>query len=115
MKAWIGMDRNGDEGLAIVVFAETAGQAKAYTAMHENFCDYGFTNIRVNRCKGLDQFYKGKKEMDWHDEEDRVAMVRYAGFSCTYELSMDECRCLVPPPCPARLWCDRFLDWREER
>ena len=32
MKAYIGSDRNGDEGTEIVVFAESAGKAKAYVA-----------------------------------------------------------------------------------
>lgn len=49
MKAYTASDRNGDSGYSIVVFAETAGRAKAYAANSETFDDYDFTEIRVNR------------------------------------------------------------------
>ncbi len=113
MKAYITSDRNGDEGMSLVVFAETAGRAKAYTVGKDEFCDYGFTGIRANRCRLLDKFYKGKPEMDWFDPDDRVAMVQYANFECTYELSFAECRC-DESECPAREWCGRYQNWKDD-
>ena len=105
MKAYTASDRNGDEGITLVIFAESAGKAKAYAAQDDRFCDYGFTGIRVNRCKSLDQFYKGRPEMDWFDMDDRIAMVRYADFRCSTELSDYECHCEI---CTARKWCGRY-------
>lgn len=105
MKAWTASDRNGDSGFSIVVFAETAGKARAYTANSDYFDSYEFTEIRVNRCKALDQFYNGRKEMDWLDDNDRVAMVRYANFECSCEVWHPECEY---GECPAKEWCARY-------
>ena len=105
MKAYIASDRNGDEGTCIVVFAETAGKAKAYTAGTDTFCDYGFTGIRVERNVSLDRFYHGNPEMDWFDQKDRMAMVHYANMECSSEMSDAECRC---EECDSRKWCGRY-------
>lgn len=105
MKAYTASDRNGDSGYSIVVFAETAGQAKAYAASNDAFDGYDFTEIRVNRIKKLDRFYKGKCEMDWMDYEDRVAMVRYANYECSCEVWHPECE---KGECPAQQWCGRY-------
>lgn len=107
IKAYIAFDRNCDSDTQLVVFAETSGKAKAYAAGTDTLCDYGFTGIRVNRCKDLDRFYRGKPEMDWMDYEERVAMVRYAGFACSCEVCHPEC---VKYECPAQQWCGRY--WR---
>lgn len=105
MKAYSATDRNGDSPFSIVVFAETAGQAKAYAANSDMFDEYTFTEIRVNRCKALDSFYKGKPEMDWMNDDDRVAMVRYANYECSYEVWHPECE---HGECPAQQWCGRY-------
>ena len=105
MKAYTVTDRNGDEGTSLVIFAETAGKAKAYAAHTDTFCDYGFTGLRVNRISALDSCYRGKPEMDWLDMDDRVAMVRYADFECSPEVDWSEERCMQ---CDARTWCGRF-------
>ena len=49
MKAYTASDRNGDSGYSIVVFAETAGQAKAYAVSSDMFDEYDFTEIRVKQ------------------------------------------------------------------
>ena len=105
MKAYTASDRNGDIDYSIVVFAETAGQARAYVAQSEEFDGYSFTDIRVNRIKELDSFYKGKREMDWMNDEDRVAMVRYANYECGREVVHPECE---HGECPAQQWCGRY-------
>lgn len=105
MKAYEVTDRNGDEGISLIVFADTAGKAKAYAAGTDEFCDYGFTGIRVNRVPNLDKFYKGLSEMDWNNTEDRIAMVRYANFECSCEVWHPECE---HKKCPAQKWCGRY-------
>lgn len=107
-KAYSASDRNGDN--SIVVFAETAGQAKAYAAHSEMFDEYDFTEIRVNRCKALDRFYRGKPEMDWMNDNDRVAMVRYANYECSCEVWHPECE---RGECPAQQWCGRYEMMKE--
>ena len=105
MKAYVASDRNGDSGYSIVVFAETAGQAKAYARNSETFEDYEFTEMRVNRCKALDGHYRGNHEMNWLNDEDRVAIVRYANFECSGEVWHPECE---TGDCPAQEWCGRY-------
>ena len=105
MKAYTASDRNGDSGYSIVVFAETAGKARAYAASSETFDEYDFTEIRVNRCPALDRFYRGEPEMNWLNDDDRVAMVRYANFECSSEVWYPECE---EGECPAQEWCGRY-------
>lgn len=62
MKAYIAHDKNHDEPLALIVFAESPGMAKAYAANCDGFDCYGFTDIRVKRCPNLDKFYRRKEE-----------------------------------------------------
>ena len=107
MKAYSVSDANGDVGIDYVIFAETRGKAIRYAMDH---CDgafdwYSWTEMRAIRKAALDRFYKGKPAMDWCDMEDRVAMVRYANFSCSDEVmtTFDECQ-----RCDAHFWCDRF-------
>lgn len=110
MKAYTASDRNGDSGYSIVVFAETAGQAKAYARDSELFDSFEFTEMRVNRCKALDSYYRGNREMDWLNDEDRVAMVRYANFECSCEVWHPECE---TGECPAQEWCGRYERMKE--
>lgn len=105
MKAYSVSDRNGDADYSTVVFAETVGKAKAYAVGTDEFCDYGFTRLRAIRMPMLDKYYKGKPEMDWFDPKDRIAMVRYANYECSGELSFADCDC---ENCPAKKWCGRY-------
>ena len=107
MKAWIVSDANGNTGYSFIVFAETRGKAIKYAKDH---CDgefdwYEWTEMRALRVPALDSYYKGRPMMEWNNKNDRVAMVRYAGFHCSYEIyvTTDECR-----KCHAHFWCDRF-------
>ena len=110
MKAYSASDMNGESGCSIVVFAETAGQAKAYAASSDEFDTFDFTEIRVHRCKALDKFYKGKYKMDWMDDDDRVAMVRYANYECSSEVLHPECE---HGECPAQQWCGKYERMKE--
>lgn len=107
MKAYSVSDVNGDAGYSYIVFAETRGKAIRYALDYcdNAFDDYTWTEMRAIRKPALDRFYRGRREMDWCDMEDRVAMVRYAGFYCSDEMCIgsDECE-----QCPAHEWCDRY-------
>lgn len=94
---------------ATVVFAESSGKAKA-TAMSTEACeDVDFVNIQVQRLPNMDKYYKpGKTEMDWNNPEERIALVKDAGFHCEY-IELTECE-----QCPAREYCDEWEAYVEE-
>ena len=96
MKAYNVRDKNSF--YSTVVFAESSNKAKAI-AMHTYACeDVPYTDIRTQRMPMLDKYYRGKNEMDWYDDADRIAMVKDGGFWC-FEIS--EC-----PSCPAKQYCE---------
>ena len=74
MKAWLVREKDGE--CATVVFAKTRGKARSL-AMATDACeDADFCDIDVRRKPSLDKYYKqGKKEMDWYDGADRLALV----------------------------------------
>lgn len=104
MKAWL--VRECGESCATVVFAETRGKAKS-AALHTEACeDADFVNIEVRRLKEADKYHKpGKKELDWLNAADRIAMVKDCGFTCDSEAHCWE-NCV---DCPAKEFCDYFL------
>ena len=104
MKAYIITDLQGYADYSTVVFAETSGKAKAIAIHTDAFEDYEFTEISARRIPKLDKYYRGKKEMDWLDPNDRVALVKEVGWFCSDETFYSgEC-----PTCPAKQWCDRY-------
>lgn len=110
MKAWL--VREKDEYCATVVFAETRGKARAL-AMHTETCeDANFCDIDVHRRPELDKYYvDGKKEMDWFNSKDRIALVKDGGFSCSPDYwEPEDCE-----TCPAKEYCDRYQDRLKER
>ena len=109
MKAWIVCDREYYCG-ATIVFAETAGKAKRIAQQNEELEDIAFKDLRATRVPALDSYYRGYAEMDWNDDKDRVAMVRHAGFQCSYEMKADDCPC---DKCPATKWCGRYEEVKE--
>lgn len=104
MKAYKITDLRGYYDYATVVFAETSGKAKAIALCTESFSDYEFTEISAVRVPALDKYYRGKKEMDWFDPYDRMALVKEAGFTCSYKFDIEDMRCET---CPAKQWCER--------
>ena len=104
MKAYLIYDPNKFEPGSTVVFAETAGKARALGICTDIFEDYSFTEISVRRVPALDPFYRGLWEMDFDNAGDRVAMVRYANFQCLEEYTeYEDCE-----SCPAKEWCDGY-------
>ncbi len=105
MKAWL--VREKDEFCATVVFAETRGKARAL-AMHTEACeDAEFVNIEVSRQPQMDKYYiEGKKEMDWFNSKDRIALVKDCGFVCDRDYwEREDC-----DNCPAKEDCDQYAD-----
>ena len=107
MKAWNVSDVNGDIGYSFIVFAETRGKAIKYAKDH---CDgeldwYKWTEIRAIREPELDGFYHGKPMLEWSDMNDRLIMVKHAGFFCSYEIDVTTEECAA---CPAHEWCGRY-------
>lgn len=104
MKAYKISDLKGYADYSTVVFAETRGKAKVIAIHTDSFEDYEFTEIGARRVPALDKYYRGICEMDWHDPKDRVALVKEANFSCSYEWDIEDLGC---EKCPAKQWCDR--------
>lgn len=110
MKAWRVRDTQAYTDFATVVFAETRGKAHAI-AMHTDACrDAAWNDVRVMRAPELDRFYRGVSEMDWYNEDDMVALVRYGGYRCSYEIDSTYLEC---DKCAAREWCERYHDEQE--
>lgn len=98
-KAYCARSKWGD--CSTVVFAESRGKAKSIAMSTEACEDVDFVNIQVHRLPQMDKYYKpDKSEMDWLDPEDRIALVKDAGFRCEY-VELEECK-----QCPAREYCD---------
>lgn len=109
MKAWL--VREKDEYCATVVFAETSGKARAL-ALHTECCeDTNFCDIEVRRRPDLDKYYvDGKKEMDWLNSKDRIALVKDGGFVCDRDCwEPEDCE-----KCPATEYCDMYKDRIQE-
>lgn len=104
MKAWL--VREYGEFCATVVFAETRGKAKS-AALHTVTCEgANFMDIEVLRLKEADKYHKpGKKELDWLNAADRIAMVKDCRFTCDPDSRCWE-KCA---DCPAKEFCDYFL------
>ena len=98
MKAFMAWDKEEIENVGTIIFAENAREAKRI-AMATDVCeDAEFINIRVKRLKEADPLYKGKSEIDWYDEETRLALVRDLGWKC-FEPSWECENCVAKNYC----------------
>lgn len=100
MKAWIVDNKDGDG--STVVFAETRGKARAEARWTDCCEEMEFTEIKPYRFKEADEMYRGRREMDWDDPDDRRFLKEH-GWSCI-DFDYDEC-----PKCPGEA-CER---WKE--
>lgn len=89
-----------------IVFANTPGQARALGLTSDATEGCEFTDIGVRRVPALDKFYKGRSRMEWYDDDDRIALVRFGGFHC------EDCDELER--CPAHEWCDTFSEVKDD-
>ena len=106
MKAYKIRDKDYYCEYSKIVFADTAGKAKAYAAGSDGFEDFCFTEIRATRCPQLDALYRGNIEMDWDNDLDRMAMVKLAGFRCGDDYDCEG------ESCPAYEFCERAQEER---
>lgn len=101
--------QNEYTGFGTVVFAETAGKARAILIHTDCFEGWDFTEVRPYRIKDLDKEYKGRPEMDWCINEDRIALVKN-GWSCGQDaFDPDDC-----PLCPAKDFCEEWEEYQDE-
>ena len=99
LKAWQATDNCW--GYSTVVFAETRGKAKALAAKTDCCEGIPFTQIRIYRVPELDNEYRGHWEMDWCDDEDRLALVKKCGWYCIDAEDLDDCSdCVAKEYCP---------------
>lgn len=108
MKAWQATTKTSDYG-STVVFAETAGQAKAIAIGTDACLDADFTEIRVSRLPKADILYCGQNEAPWWDEKTRNLLVKEYDWRCI-EIYHDECE-----NCSAKKWCDEYESYIEEQ
>lgn len=105
MKAWIVRDEYDE--YSTVVFAETRNQARMEAQATDCCGDMAYLDIHPLRFKEADSMYRGKREMDWDDPEDRRFLVLY-GWCCVY-LEDGECK-----ECCAADICDKYKDYSKE-
>ncbi len=109
MKAWYVEDVN--EEYASIVFAKTRNKAKYLAVQYdEGLQDYGYVEVRAIRMPQLDK-YAGDSPyvMDFDIDEDRLIMVRDAGFRCI-EPEYEDCE-----KCVAKDYCEVYEDYLETR
>ena len=105
MKAYSVRDKNSF--YSTVVFAESVNKAKAIAIRTDACEDVPYTDIRTKRMPMLDKYYRvGKKEMDWYDDNDRIALVKDGKFHCH---DIEECQ-----NCPAKQYCDYCEEYEVE-
>ena len=112
MKAWYVTDRKGYSDYAIIVFAETRGKAIASAIGTDEFpkYDWYFTELFARREPALDGAYRGAWRMEWDNDDDRLAMVRWGGFHCDDD-SFDPDYCAK---CSGKDYCSRYEEYLDE-
>ena len=99
-KAWMCAN---NYGATEIVFADTKRRAKSYLKFTDSFEDYRHIDIYPERAKVLD--YLNHNEgyiMDWHKDEDRIALVKHIYSGCLPDIK-DECK-----SCCAKEWCSKY-------
>ena len=101
-KAWI---CSNNYGATEIVFADTKRRAKSYLKFTDSFEDYRHIDIYPERAKVLD--YLNHNEgyiMDWHKDEDRIALIKHIYSGCLPPIEED---CEL---CCAKEWCDVYKE-----
>ena len=107
-KAWVCSNECLDI-MTEAVFADTRGKAKSYFKNMETFEDFEFCDLRPYRMQSLDHLNKPDGYvMNFLKDEDRLPMVRDAGFYCT-EVDRQLCE-----ECCAKEWCSAYEEDEEE-
>ena len=101
-KAWI---CSNNYGATEIVFADTKRRAKSYLKFTDSFEDYRHIDIYPERAKVLD--YLNHNEgyiMDWHKDEDRIALIKHIYSGCLPPIEED---CEL---CCAKEWCGKYKE-----
>lgn len=106
MKAYVAWDNAAIEHYETIVFAENSREAKKIAFTCEVCEDADYIQVRVKRLPQADKLYKGHPEMDWWDEETRLALVKELGWAC--EDTSYEC-----DTCTAKEYCRHWEDMEE--
>ena len=104
MKAYQVWDTMSVENCSTVVFAENGKEAKKIAITCEVCENADYIQVRVKRLPEADKLYKGRVEIDWWDEETRLALAKELGWACL-ETSSD---C---DTCTAKEYC---RNWEED-
>lgn len=109
MKAW--QVEEPYEGNATIVFAKTINKAKYLAVQYDEFLqEYGYAEVRAIRRPELDKYAGDKPHtMNFSSDEDRLIMVRDAGFRCI-DPDYDDCK-----KCIAKDYCGEYQDYLENR
>lgn len=102
MKAYKAFDNGAVEIYSTVVFAENCREAKKIAFETECCEDAQYIDVRVQRFPQADKLYRGLREIDWYDMNERKALVEL-GWSC-FEPSF-ECE-----TCDAKSICSHWSD-----
>ena len=109
MKAYLITDRKSYSDSALIIFAESRGKAISLALGKDEFqyYDFAYIDLRALREPVLDKYYRGKHEMCWDDDEDRLALVKECGFTCNDD-AFDPESCEI---CSAKAYCDRYQEY----
>ena len=99
-KAYSCVDRYEPSNTTIV-FAETPGKAKSVAKLSDYFEGTEWNDIYVRRVPELDLEYRGRDEMEWDNDADRIVLVSH-GWHCDPEwYDPEDCK-----DCAAKDICD---------
>lgn len=105
LKAYIVRNEGACDQYNEVVFAENITAAKVLAMSTDACMDAEYIDIRVRRCKALDDSYRGHRIMNWYDTLDRLDLVTKANFRCE-EPDRDDC-----VECVAKDECEDYQDY----
>lgn len=106
MKAYIAWDSKAIEEYHTIVFAENSKEAKKIAFSCDVCENADYIQVRVKRLPGADKLYKGCSEIDWWDNETRLALVKDFSWAC--EDTSYEC-----DTCVAKKYCRHWEDEEE--
>ena len=109
MKAYRVYDTASYEPWSVVVFAESAGQAKLEAMRSGYLGDYiEYLPLRAKRVKGLDNSFRGHYVMEWDlDMQDRIDLYEADVYRCDAEYT-EEWMC---NECPLKDRCEEYNEW----
>lgn len=98
--------KNLVNGNFAIVFAKNGSKAKSYAFTYTDYFDgYDYCELCAYRTPTIDKYYqKGKKAMDWQNQNDRLAIVKELGIGCDY----DTYNIAEYQKCKAKNYCDTY-------